>query len=159
MNFILLNDYNSWEQIQFGKNIDYDYTPDMVGLSSEFYVKVGNAVWSLWFSHLYGKDPPPSSFETRVILAYLKSHPDDLKQTIQERENQDYREEDDHIALVSGKECELKWGSGRGFTINKGCYNRPMSSILDQRSLSMFQSRLIAKLLRWSDSWTKWKGF
>lgn len=51
-----------------------------------------------------------------MILAYLKSHSDDLRDTIKEREGDTY-EEDDHIAFISGKECELKLGSGRGFTI------------------------------------------
>lgn len=117
--------YDLWEKVQFDKNFEYDYTPDKVEILKDSACANPTSKWGkqydqCGFSYLYDKEPPDSSFsdpvQTRVILAYLKSHPDDLRDTITEREGDIY-EEDDHIAFISGKECELKLGSGRGFTI------------------------------------------
>lgn len=118
--------HDLWEQIIFGKTFEYDYTPDMVELLKDSACANPLSAWGkgydrCGFNILYGKQPPPSTYVspnpiTRVILAYLKSHPDALREYIAQIE-QGFYDEDHHVAVISGKECELKTETGRGFTI------------------------------------------
>lgn len=118
--------YDLWEQVIFGKTFEYDYTPDMVELLKDSACANPLSAWGkgydrCGFNILYGKEPPPSTYTspnpiTRVVLAYLKSHPDALREYVTQIEQGLY-DEDHHVAVIAGKECELKAETGRGFTI------------------------------------------
>nr|QEM39177.1 RNA-dependent RNA polymerase [Guadeloupe mosquito mononega-like virus] len=120
-----MKQYELWGTIKFAKTLDFNYCVDESELTKDSAAAVPLSRWPEMydpcaFKYLYNKSAPPRVMSSkrvykRVIDAYLDSTPDKVKQLIDERDAGVFNN-DDHIAVECGKECEQKTNSGRAFT-------------------------------------------
>lgn len=120
----LIQRYDIWENLEFKKNFEYDYTPDQTELLRDSALCLPLKYWSqqyhaCMFKILYGKKPPGDfrkehKAETRTIRAFFKSTPDKVKETIKNHIlNPD---EQNHVVNICLKEQELT-PYGRAFIV------------------------------------------
>lgn len=120
----MMKKYELWGTIVFDKNLEFDFCPDQTELLKDSSTAVNKSAWPTMydkcaFRKLYNKDYPTSGDKTqdsRTLYAYLNQEDDNFVKRLISDLQQGKPNEENHIAVECGKECELKVGVGRAFT-------------------------------------------
>jgi hypothetical protein len=109
-----------WQYIELMKELEYDYTPDVVDLLSDKACAPSRSKWPQTFDtcgfrlfHNVGRPPFGDRDETRVLIRYLQGSEDEVREVIQEVNSFNMNPDDD-IVVLCPKEGEEK-GEGRLF--------------------------------------------